>query len=90
MIKVTGSKNIICSRNELKMLDSLFLISWLNIYELPLFHIRQLPIKDVHNIKSDYVLVRAGDDVFSESLFKRVNNSWNKLYKNNECKHKKA
>ena len=81
MIKVTKSKCVICSKNELKMLNELFVLCYTNIYELPLFSIDQKAIEDIKMIKSDYVLLRNSDNKFTESFFKRVNACWDKQYK---------
>lgn len=81
MIKVSGSKSIICSKKEIKMMCSLGLTSWVYMYELPLFHIDQKPVESVSDIKTEHVLLRGNNGNFTESFFKRVNKSWDKQYK---------
>ena len=82
MIRIQGSKSVICSKKELEMIEDLFFgISYCFYYELPLFSLDQSP-KSYCAIETDYVLIRPNNKKLTDSFFDRINKTWNKLYEN--------
>ena len=81
MIRVKGSKSIICSKKELKMMNDLDMICYWqqSCYELPLFDLKPKK-KRSYDIETDYVLIRPCDNKISQNFFDKINKAWNSLY----------
>ena len=83
MKRIQGSKSVICTKKELKMMHDLcYSIYWdCACYELPLFSLTPEQ-KKPDLIETEYILVRPNNKKLTQTFFDRINKTWNKMY---EC-----
>ena len=80
MKRVQGSKSVICTKKELKMIRDLsFSKYWCTYYELPLFSLTPKP-KIPSSVETEYVLIRPNDKKLTQTFFDRINKTWSKMY----------
>lgn len=80
MKRIQGSKSVICSKQELKVMSELFYGLSHNVYhDLPLFDLNP-KIKKFWDVKTDYVLIRPNNKKLTQTFFDRINKTWSKMY----------
>ena len=81
MIRVGNSKSIVCSKKELRMIESFIDSCWAHIYELPLFTLCPNDMSHrINDIQTDFVVIRPINTKLSEQFMNKINKTWNKLY----------